>query len=41
MNLQAAQKELGGRTPRVTGATLAIEVLVVVSVSYMLVGIFA
>lgn len=41
MNLQAAQKELGSRTPRVTGATLVIEVLVVVSVSYMLVGIFA
>ena len=41
MNLQAAQKELRGRTPRITGATLAIEALVVVSFSYMLVGIFA
>jgi hypothetical protein len=41
MNLQAAQKELRGRAPAVTGALLAVEVLVVVSVSYLLVGIFA
>lgn len=40
MNLQAAQKELKGRTPRVTGLALALEVVVVVSVSYVLVGIF-
>jgi hypothetical protein len=41
MNLQAAQKELKGRTPRVTGLVLAVETLVVVSFSYVLVGIFA
>jgi hypothetical protein len=41
MNLQAAQKELRGRPPRVTGFVLALEVVVVVSVSYVLVGIFA
>lgn len=41
MNLQAAQKELRGRTPRVTGFVLAVEVVVMVSVSYVLVGIFA
>jgi len=41
MNLQAAQKELRCRAPRVTGLTLIVEVLVVVSVSYILVGIFA
>ena len=41
MNLRAAQTELRGRTPRVSGATLGIEVLIVISVSYMLVGIFA
>jgi len=41
MNLQAAQKELKGRAPRVTGLVLALEVVVVVSVSYVLVGIFA
>jgi hypothetical protein len=41
MNLRTAQNELGGRTPRVTARVLAVEALVVVSVSYMLVGIFA
>jgi hypothetical protein len=41
MNLQAAQKELRGRAPRVTGLVLAVEVVVMVSVSYVLVGIFA
>ena len=41
MNLQAAQKELRGRAPRVAGFILAVEVVVVVSVSYVLVGIFA
>ena len=40
MNLQAAQKELRGRAPRVTGLVLAVEVVVMVSVSYLLVGIF-
>ena len=40
MNLQAAQKELHGRAPKVTGLTLAVEALVVVSFSYLLVGIF-
>ncbi len=40
MNLQAAEKELRSRTPRVTGAVLALEVLVVVSVSMVLVGLF-
>lgn len=41
MNLQAAQKELHGRVPRVTGVVLVLEVLVMVGVSYVLVGIFA
>ncbi|MEE4143360.1 MAG: hypothetical protein V2I26_01050 [Halieaceae bacterium] len=41
MNLQAAQKELRGRAPKVTGLILAVEVVVVVSISYALVGIFA
>jgi hypothetical protein len=41
MNLQAAQKELRGRAPKVTGLFLAVEVVVVVSISYALVGIFA
>lgn len=41
MNLMAAQKELRGRAPRVTGVTLFVEMLVVVSVSFVLVGIFA
>ena len=41
MNLHAAQKELHARAPRVTGVLLAVEALVVVSVSYALVGIFA
>jgi len=41
MNLQAAQKELHGRAPKVTGLLLTVETLVVISVSYALVGIFA
>lgn len=41
MNLQAAAKELRGRAPQVTGLTLVVEGLVVVSFSYFLVGIFA
>lgn len=40
MNLQAAQKELRGRAPRVALVTLVVEILVVVSFSYLLVGIF-
>ncbi len=40
MNLQAAQKELRGRVPRVTGLLLVVEVLVVVGFSYVLVGVF-
>ena len=41
MNLQAAHKELHGRTPRVRAPLLALEALVVISVSYALVGLFA
>ena len=41
MNLRAAQKELGGRSPEVTAQMLALETLVVVSVSIVLVGFFA
>jgi len=41
VNLQAAHKELHGRTPRVTVPLLALETLVVISVSYALVGLFA
>jgi len=41
MNLHAAQKELHGRLPRVTAPLLALEALVVISFSYLLVGIFA
>lgn len=41
MNLHAAQKELHGRAPRVTAPWLVVETLVVVSFSYVLVGIFA
>lgn len=41
MNLRAAQKELGGRTPEVTAPVLALETLVVVGVSFLLVGLFA
>jgi hypothetical protein len=41
MNLQAAQKELRSRAPRVTGLALVLEVVVVVSISYVLVGLFA
>jgi len=40
MNLQAAEKELRGRVPRVTGFLLAAEVLVVVGFSFVLVGVF-
>tara|TARA_R110002049_G_scaffold185213_5_gene353460 strand:- start:3201 stop:3326 length:126 start_codon:yes stop_codon:yes gene_type:complete len=41
MNLRAAQKELRGRSPDVTIPLLALEVLVVVSAGWLLVGIFA
>ncbi len=41
MNLQAAEKELRGRIPRVTGLLLVVEVLVIVGLSYALVGVFA
>ena len=41
VNLQAAHKELDGRTPRIAAPLLALEALVVVSISYALVGIFA
>ena len=41
MNLQAAEKELRGRIPRVTGFLLVVEVLVIVGLSYALVGVFA
>ena len=41
MNLHTAKNELRARAPMVQPAMLAVETLLVVSVSYMLVGIFA
>ena len=41
MNLQTAHKELHSRSPRVTGSLLVAETLVVVLVSYALVGLFS
>ncbi len=41
VNLHAAKTELKGRSPEVAPRVLAVEALVVVSVSMMLVGIFA
>ena len=41
MNLHTAHTELKARPPKVNPAVLAVETLVIVSVSYMLVGIFA
>jgi hypothetical protein len=41
MNLRAAQKELRGRSPHVALPWLALEALVVVSLSMLLVGYFA
>ncbi|MEZ5501892.1 MAG: hypothetical protein R3E50_04250 [Halioglobus sp.] len=41
MNLRAAQKELRSRSPHVELAALAIEALVVVSLGWVLVGVFA
>ena len=40
MNLRTAESELRGRTPRVTGRVLALEVVVVVSVAVLLVKLF-
>ena len=41
MNMHAAQKELHGRTPEVTLRLLALEAVVIVSISMVLVGLFA
>lgn len=41
MNLRAAQKELRGRSPHVVLPWLALEALVVVSLSMLLVRFFA
>jgi hypothetical protein len=41
VNLHTAKTELNGRAPRIAPRALAVEALVVVSVSMMLVGIFA
>jgi hypothetical protein len=41
VNLRAAQKELGGRPPRVTAPALFVEAVVIVSVGVFLVSIFA
>ncbi len=41
MNLRAAEKELRGRSPKVTAQFLALEALVVVSASFVLVYFFA
>jgi len=41
MELQTANKELASRAPRVTLPMLAAEALVMVSVSFLLVGLFA
>lgn len=41
MNLQAAINELGSRSPRATPATIALETVVVVGVSFVLVSLFA
>jgi hypothetical protein len=40
MNLQAARTELKGRSPRIAPRVLAVEAVVVVSVSIILVSIF-
>jgi hypothetical protein len=40
VNLQAAHKELNSRSPRIAAPWLALEALVVISISYALVGIF-
>ena len=41
MNLRAAQKELRSRAPQVTAPALALEAVVMVSISIVLVGLFA
>ncbi len=41
MNLQAAQKELRGRSPYVTLPLVALEVLVIIGAGWLLVGLFA
>jgi hypothetical protein len=41
MNLQAAQKELHSKPPQVRLQALALEMVVVLSLSFVLVGIFA
>jgi len=41
MNSHTAYKELDSRPPRVTASLIVIEALVVVTVSYALVGLFA
>lgn len=41
MNLRVAQKELGSRGPEVAGFALAVEAVVVVGVSIVLVGLFS
>ena len=41
MNLHTAKTELKGRSPQIAPRMLAVETLVVVSVSVMLFGIFA
>ena len=41
MNLQAANKELESRAPRVSAPMLAGEALVIFVVSFVLVGLFA
>ena len=40
MNLQAAQKELHSKSPRVAPHALALETVIVLSFSVFLVGIF-
>ena len=41
MNLQTAKTELKARSPEIAPRALAVEAIVVVSVSFVLVGIFA
>ena len=41
MNLQTAVKELGSRSPRTSPGAILVETVVVVGVSFILVGLFA
>lgn len=41
MNLQTARQELSSRSPKTTATAIAVEAVVVVGVSFLLVGIFA